>query len=507
MKLNNGNSLVQRGKSAVLAGMLGASMLIAPAAYAQDATPPASTPVASPEAQVVQEPVVTNLMTADVAEMPPAPFTVRILRITLQPGAITPMHMHHGPEIDLVESGEVTIRSQGEAPVTRADGTEEMSTGDELTLNAGDMVHFPAEVGQFFENTGDEPAVMLASVLIPVGPDYVNERITWVDGEPSLEGVSYEKLGDGLVQDLPQQAATWTINRVELPAGAEMPALNGVSMITPEEGNLSFSIDAGQVQITRADSNMLQPNSVLGTSVSLGNADAAFFPYGVTATARDNEANPLTLLMMDVQLADGTGQEPAVLTFNEGDGTVAGVPAEPETVLVTTNTDNVNMRAEATVNSEVVDQLAAGVELEVLDGPVEADDYTWYLVRVTAEGGSEGWVVADFVDGLEAPEEAPASESDVDSGETDVEEPAGTPAAEGEFPVDSVVVTTEEGVRLRPEASTDTEAIDALPVGSELIVTGEQVDDGEYIWLPVETDLGIQGWVVIDFVEAAPEGE
>lgn len=506
MTSRNGSTLFQRGKAAALAGILGASLLISPVAYAQDATPPVSTPVASPEAEVVEETVVTNLMTAQIDELPPAPFTVRMLRITLQPGAITPMHTHHGPEVDMVETGEVTIRSLGDAEVTRADGTAEVSSGDEIVLTEGDYVYFPAEVGQFFENTSDEPAVMLASVIIPVGPDYVNERITWIDGEPNLEGVSYQKLGDGLVQDMPQQSGEWIINSVEMPAGAEMPALQGVSMITPEEGNLSFSIDAGQVQVTRADSNMLQPNAVLGTSVSLGNADAAFFPNGVSATARDGEENPLTILTMDVVLSEGAPGEPAVLTFNEGDGTVAGGPTEPEgPIFVTTNAGEVNMRDEPSVNGTVVDQIGLGVELEVLDGPVEADDYVWYQLRVNTEGGSEGWMVADFLDGLNAEPEAPAVEDEADPEEA--EETETTPVDDSEFPVDSTVVTTEEGVRIRTEPSTDADPLDALPLGSELTVTGAPVDDGEYVWLPVETSIGLEGYVVTDFVEIVSEDD
>lgn len=514
MNLNQKSSLFQRGKSALLAGILSASLLVVPATQAQDATPPAATPSASPEATVAEEPVVTNLMTTQIDELPPAPFTVRMLRITLQPGAITPMHSHHGPEIDMIETGEITIRSMGDAPITRADGTEEISTGDEVTLTEGDLVHFPAEVGQRFENTGDEPAEMLSSVIIPVGPDYVNERITWFDGEPNLEGVTYQKLGDGLVQDMEQQSAEWTIDSVELPPGVAMPALEGVSMITPVEGNLSFSIDSGQVQITRADSNMLQPNAVLGTSVSLDNADAAFFPNGVESTPRDNEDQPLTLLMMDINPAEGTPEEAATLTFNEGDGTIAGGSSEPEPQFATTNAGDVNMRDQPSVEGEVVDQLAEGVELEVLDGPVEAEEWTWYQVRVTAEGGSEGWVASDFLNGL-----APTAEEETtgDGTATETDEPAAeedtasTPesASAGEFPVDSTVITTEEGVRLRPEPTTDTEALDALPVGSELTVIGEQVEDGDFIWIQVErADDGLQGWVVTDFLEATPaDGE
>lgn len=497
MTSHSDNAVFTANRRAVLAGFLGFGLAGATSAFAQDSTPPAGTPVASPEAVAVTEPVITPLMRAEIAQLPQAPFTVRLLRITLQPGSITPMHTHHGPEIDLVESGEITIRSLGEAPVTRADGTEEVSTGDELTLGAGDMIHFPAEVGMFFENTGSEVAEMLSAVVIPVGPDYVNERITWIDGEPSLEGISYQKFGDGLIQEMPQQAAEWVVNTIELPAATAMPALSGISMITPVQGNMSFSIDAGQVQITRADSNMLQPNAVLGTSVSLGDADAAFFPNGVSETARTEEAQPLTYIAMDIIPADGVVSTPATLTFNAGDGTVAGGPGEPEAgQIVTTNTDNVNLRAEPSIDGEVVDQLAAGTELEILDGPTEAEEYIWYQVRVNTEGGSEGWMAADFLDGLDAAE---ATAGDGTSGDENA-----TPAAAGEFPIDSKVVTTEEGVRLRPEASTEVEAIDALPIDTELTVTGATVEAEEFTWLPVTTADGIAGFVTTDFVEAVP---
>lgn len=496
-----------RGKSAAFAGILAGSMLLSPVAYAQESTPAASTPVASPAAEApAAAATVTNLMTAQIDQLPEAPFTVRLLRITLEPGAITPMHSHHGPELDMVESGEVTIRSQGEAPVTRADGTEETSTGEDVVLAAGDMVHFPAEVGMYFENTGSEPVTMLSAVVIPVGPDYVNERITWMDGEPNLEGVTYQKLGDGLVQQQPQSAAEWTVSTVEIPAGVAVPEVAGIGMVTPVQGNYSFTVGEGQVQVTRAESNMLQPNAVLDTTFSLGDGDAAFYPNGVTSTDRANEQQPLTLLVMNIAPADGVPAAPAVVTFNAGDGTVAGGGSDVATdQLVTTNTDSVNMRAEATVDSEVVDQLGEGVELEVIGGPVEADDYVWYQVRVTGEGGSEGWIADEFLSGVQAPAETSGDGTSGDeSASSTPEAGSATPAAAGDFAVGDTIVTTEENVRLRPAANTNEEAIDALPTGTELTVTGEPVEAEGFTWLPVETADGLTGYVTTDFVEAAP---
>jgi uncharacterized protein YgiM (DUF1202 family) len=171
---------------------------------------------------------------------------------------------------------------------------------------------------------------------------------------------------------------------------------------------------------------------------------------------------------------------------------------------VTTNTDAVNMRVEPTVNADVVDQLAAGVEMEVLAGPVEADDYVWYQVRVT-EGGSEGWVVADFLDGISAPAEDDAGDgtSGDETGAQVETEVDSTPEA-GQFAVGSTVVTNDENVRLRPEPSAEGEPLNALPQGTTLTVTGEPVEGGEFTWLPVETEDGVAGYIVIDFVDPAP---
>ncbi len=497
------STVLTRGKYAVLSGLLGAGLLLSPVALAQESTPPAGTPVASPQVAEAAQATVTNLITAQIDEIPEAPFTVRMLRITLQPGAITSMHSHHGPEVDLVESGEVIIRSQGDAPVVRADGTEEVSSGEDVVLGVGDSVHFPAEVGMYFENASDEPVVMLSAVVIPVGPDYVNERITWLEGEPNLEGVSYQKLGDGLVQEQPQTAAEWTIDLVELPPAVPMPAVTGISMITPIQGNFSFTIDAGMVQVTRAESNMLQPNAVLDTTFSLADADAAFFPSGVSATGRANEQQPLTLLIMNIEPEDGVVAEPAEITFSAGDGTVAGSGSEATVgQVVTTNTGDVNMRAEPNVNADVVDQLAAGIELEVLGGPEEADDYVWYQVRVV-DGGSEGWVVADFLDGIDTPVADDAGDGTSGDESGDETTPSSTPQA-GEFAVGSTVVTNDENVRLRPEPSAEGEPLNALPQGTVLTVTGEPVEGGDFTWIPVETEDGVAGYIAIDFLEGAP---
>ncbi|HUG14101.1 MAG TPA: SH3 domain-containing protein [Thermomicrobiales bacterium] len=57
-----------------------------------------------------------------------------------------------------------------------------------------------------------------------------------------------------------------------------------------------------------------------------------------------------------------------------------------------------NLRSEPTTESEVITVLLDGEVLEVIDGPQESQDFTWW--NVTNESGT-GWVVADYLEVIE----------------------------------------------------------------------------------------------------------
>jgi hypothetical protein len=58
--------------------------------------------------------------------------------------------------------------------------------------------------------------------------------------------------------------------------------------------------------------------------------------------------------------------------------------------------DPLNLRAEASTDGELVDELAPGTELAITGEVVEADGYRWYPVEVV-ETGEAGFVVEDFL--------------------------------------------------------------------------------------------------------------
>jgi len=174
---------------------------------------------------------------------------------------------------------------------------------------------------------------------------------------------------------------------------------------------------------------------------------------------------------------------------------------------VVTNTDSVNLRADASIAAEAIDQLDAGVELTVIGGPEDADDFTWWQVEVTgSEGPVQGWLAADFIDLVGGPETTPAPETEappvVSSGATPE---AGTPEAttDQEFATGDIVALTDDNVRVRSDSSVNAEPIDVFAAGTQFEVTGESVAADDFIWYPVAQvdDDTISGWVAVDFLE------
>jgi quercetin dioxygenase-like cupin family protein len=161
-----------RAGGTVAATALATTLLLSPVAYAQDSTP-AATPEASPAAVTdEQAPAeITTLFSRSIDSFPEAPVSVRLLRMTLQPGASSPMHIHPGHEFDYVVSGTLTVNTEGEATVVSSSGDEvtRALSGDQLV--AGDVVNFPAGTGMNLVNDSDEELVLYSAVFHPINED------------------------------------------------------------------------------------------------------------------------------------------------------------------------------------------------------------------------------------------------------------------------------------------------------------------------------------------------
>jgi quercetin dioxygenase-like cupin family protein/uncharacterized protein YgiM (DUF1202 family) len=494
---------------AVVAALAVLMLAIAPATHAQESTPEApaaASPAATPAAATDQLGEV--LIDYDVAEMPNAPMTVRLLRITLDPGASVPMHTHPGLEFDYVESGTLTTRSDGTSVIS-VDG-QQSETSEPQTLTEGDWVHYPSGVGMNLANEGDEPLVLLSAVILSVGAD-TQSTITYTEGDPTdadFEGVSFVVLGDGLIQQFPEGGATVIVDELTVAAGQPVPGYDGVAMLSKASGTFAFAAGEGLVQVTRTATPQLQPNAIPGQEFTLADNDAAFFPAGYEAIERPDSTGDLTLTRLLIQPEGELAEAPASVTAIQAAETATEQPTGDGLgigAIVAITEDGVNVRSEATTDSDIVDSFPAGPQFEIIGGPVEGESYTWYEVRGVGDlSDVEGWLVTDFMDVIEpAPGGAGAGEG---TGGASAATPAaaGTPAAEGEFAVGDTVTTTVENLRIRQEPSTEGEAINTLPLGSELEITGGPREAEDYTWYEVKVvSTGATGWVASDFLEAA----
>jgi hypothetical protein len=91
------------------------------------------------------------------------------------------------------------------------------------------------------------------------------------------------------------------------------------------------------------------------------------------------------------KLVDVEGMPAADAGATSGDG--AGALAVGGSAAITD--DGVNLRKDASTSADVVTVLSRGQVVSIVEGPREAEGYTWWNVALA--DGTTGWVVADFL--------------------------------------------------------------------------------------------------------------
>jgi len=154
--------------------------------------------------------------------------------------------------------------------------------------------------------------------------------------------------------------------------------------------------------------------------------------------------------------------------------------AEGDTVVVVGG--NLNLRADAGLDAEILDVMTEGSRATVLSGPVTADGLPWYELDTDDYG--QGWSAGGFL--------ALADEN---------------PGGGDEFPADAVLaVQTDDGsnLNLREEPTIEADVVDKLPDGSRVVVLSGPVAADGYNWYELDTDLGI-GWAAGEFLVEASD--
>jgi peptidoglycan DL-endopeptidase LytF len=133
-------------------------------------------------------------------------------------------------------------------------------------------------------------------------------------------------------------------------------------------------------------------------------------------------------------------------------------------VIAYANGDDVRLRTDPTYDGDVIDLFPEGSTVDVLDGPFEAEDGTWWYY--VAVGGSSGYMVSDYL-----------------------------AASGGILSSTSGTAWTIDSVNLRGGPSTADDVLTTLDAGAEVILTGNMSDG----WLSVFVN-GVDGWIYGAFV-------
>ncbi len=81
---------------------------------------------------------------------------------------------------------------------------------------------------------------------------------------------------------------------------------------------------------------------------------------------------------------------------------------------------------------------------------------------------------------------------------------ATTPEATGENGGEQTATVTQDGVNVRPAASTAQDAIAVANNGDTVTITGEAVEAEGFTWYPVKLANGTEGFIVAEFLDIAP---
>ncbi len=183
----------------------------------------------------------------------------------------------------------------------------------------------------------------------------------------------------------------------------------------------------------------------------------------VVATALAISLGGIGIVSMETGLVRVAAQDAATAAFTVG-----------QTVQV--NADSLNMRADASIDAEIVTTLQNGTWATVVDGPVTGGDYSWYQVEYD---DYSGWVAAEFL-----------SDS----------------ATAGSLSMGSTVIVNTESLNLRSASGSTSEIVQILEGSAEGQVIGGPETVEDMVWYQVDFD-GTQGWVSRNYLAVPATGD
>lgn len=361
------------------------------------------------------------LFTAVVEELPAPPAIVRLVRAVVGPGGELPEQTNEGLAFLLLERGALSLQVEGEAIVSRAErgGTPAAALvpdpGDPVDLRPGDQVAIPTGIPFGFVNEDGEEASLLIALVLPADDrsgGVLPAGGTPEAGEGSAGGAEFDLLGEAVASGWPIAPYLIQLDRVEVGPGEPVPGFPGPVLLAVEEGTLGFALVDGAIQA--AGSGIGTPTAAADDTVyRVGSGEAIFFAGGLNVIPRTRDEPTLVMLRFGVASIPqngGTASEtPATGDNTSTEDGVVGAPSSVEAPTggnaangerVRVAADGVRLRSAPTTGSDVVAELARGVDLIVTGDPIDAEGLRWLPVQAADDAAVEGFIADQFVEPL-----------------------------------------------------------------------------------------------------------
>jgi hypothetical protein len=198
-------------------------------------------------------------------------------------------------------------------------------------------------------------------------------------------------------------------------------------------------------------------------------------PYGTTGVITDGPVamDGYTWYEFDV---DGYGATPGwvageFLATEEGASDGTGLPLGSEVIV---NGEDLHLRDMPGLSGATLAVLPLGMALTILDGPVTADGYSWYMVEDAAKT-MQGWVAGEFL--------------------------VASPGGSATFGLGEMVVINGDGLNLRDAPTVAGGVVAQLAAGTEVTIAGGPVAADGYIWYQIGlAGTDGDGWVAGEFL-------
>lgn len=242
-------------------------------------------------------------------------------------------------------------------------------------------------------------------------------------------------------------------------AGIEAMAGSSVTSVLPSAG-IGYELAPDQVEVSNLQEDEQSDSSADASSTSTGSASSSTSGSSSTSTKEATNTTPLSSRVDEEVLSDIEEATGATTTTNDEEEVFSNL-------VIAQVHDYVNVRSGPSENDEIVGKLYNNSV-----GTYLGEENGWYQIK---SGSVTGYVKAEYcVTGEAAVELAPK---------------VGTRIA-------TVTTTT---LKVRKEASTESEVLGLVPIDDELVVIEEL--DG---WVKVEIEEG-EGYVSMDYVRLSTE--